>query len=104
MRTFFSMLAAILLCSACSTLTRAPGTETPGLIEQTHGSLLLETIGAAELQPTIVLVDFPSLRTRKVQRAKRALASSAVDERGRVVYVVDANRNRPLWRDFIESW
>ncbi|HUR27012.1 MAG TPA: hypothetical protein VM509_02405 [Planctomycetota bacterium] len=95
MRTFLALHGVMLLAAACSTLPHAPGPESVGLIERTHGSLLLELASGAELTDTIVLVDLPSLRTREVSRSKRALDSSAVDDQGRVVYVVDAQKNRP---------
>ena len=93
MRNLPAIATVFLLCLGCSTLERVPGPENPSLIAQSEGTLVISPVNPS-LFPVFTLVDLPSLRSLEVSPEKEPRLSSSVDDQGRLVYVVDGERER----------
>ncbi|TAJ21217.1 MAG: hypothetical protein EPO68_05195 [Planctomycetota bacterium] len=89
-RSLLFVALACVLGSCSKTLGRAPGPETPRLIGETSGTLLLGPSGEGALNREYVLLDLPSLATRSFTLDDDAQALSGIDEQGRLVYLDDA--------------
>ncbi|MEO6710745.1 MAG: hypothetical protein ABI054_05790 [Planctomycetota bacterium] len=101
MRNLLAIAALLFLSTGCFTLERVPGPENPSLIAQSEGTLVFAPLDS-DFFPAFTLVDLPSLKRREVRSEKKPVVSSSVDDQGRIVYLVDGERDR-LGHQLIEA-